>query len=470
MRVKIKSIPTVIGLSVLLLGLAAGVFLVQKGQNLFLKAGPELTPKQMKITNITDRSFSVSWITDAQTSGFLKYGTDQPENTAGDDRDQLSGKVDSFYIHHVTIKDLSPSTSYVFKIGSGDKIFDDNGQPYQTKTGPTISAPAPINDIAYGTVITSKGLPAEGDIVYLSVSGAVTQSVLTKSSGGWAIPLNLIRSSDLVQYLTYDKETTSEEIFVQGISETATATTLSGNDSPTPNIILGQHYDFRQTTPSANEIGSQTAVVPAPTSGFHGGIDLIPTSTPSLKPGASPTPTTPVQPLAPEARVLTVTNPKEGEEINTQTPAFIGLGPKGETVSLNVAPSSQSTSLVVPDSGGWNWTAPLPLSAGDYKLTASAGAGSQKLTVVRNFTVLAENESDLPAMVASPSATPSTKKLSPTPTQKLKPTPTATISGRTGLPSTQSGIPVSGNLTPTLVITIMGFVLLIGGVVLRYLL
>lgn len=76
MKGKIKTIPTLIALTLLLAGIAGGVLFIQQAPGWLLRASPEATPKQIKTTNVTGGSFSVSWITEGEVSGFLKYGTD----------------------------------------------------------------------------------------------------------------------------------------------------------------------------------------------------------------------------------------------------------------------------------------------------------------------------------------------------------------------------------------------------------
>ena len=124
MKLKFRQIkiPTLVGLLVLLVGVAAGVYFVQQSSSWLLRASPESKPKQVKLTNITDNSFVVSWITDEATTGFLRYSINNSfDQLAEDDRDQLSNKVTNFKSHHVTVKGLAPTTDYFFKIGSGKR-------------------------------------------------------------------------------------------------------------------------------------------------------------------------------------------------------------------------------------------------------------------------------------------------------------------------------------------------------------
>ena len=99
---------------------------------------------------------------------------------------------------------------------------------------------------------------------------------------------------------------------------------------------------------------------------------------------------------------------------------------------------------------GWNVLKVIWGSEWDQLLAKDKNGLLQKIT--RTFIVLASGESGLPAMTATPSgtATPS-------------PTPTSTTSGRTSMPSTTSGIPSSGYLTPTFIVFIMGFSLIFLG-------
>jgi len=93
---KALRLPTILGLFLVLGAIAGGVILIKQGPSLFIKASPTLTPNQLKITNVSDTSFTVSWLTEQSTSGFIKYGTDNNLSfTAADDRDQLSGKTGS---------------------------------------------------------------------------------------------------------------------------------------------------------------------------------------------------------------------------------------------------------------------------------------------------------------------------------------------------------------------------------------
>src|SRR3990170_7422878 len=134
-----KRIPTLLGIFLLLVGITGGVYLVELGpQSLTTRAGPEVTPSEVTITNITDHSFTVSWFTETAALGLVRYGT-QPsplDLSALDDRDTGQGSSHTSSTHHVTVENLSEQTTYYFELvsGTGSTSFTNNGQPYTITT------------------------------------------------------------------------------------------------------------------------------------------------------------------------------------------------------------------------------------------------------------------------------------------------------------------------------------------------
>lgn len=439
---KTPRVPTLIALIILLLGITFGVFFINRGLSFSVQARPEIAPQQVKTTNISESGFTVSWITEEAISGFISYGKDSNLSfTGADDRDQLSNNQGQFLTHHVTLRNLSPGTSYYFQINSGGKSFDNNGQAYQAVTAPKISSSPPANDMAYGTIINQSGSPAEGVIVYLSLPNVSPVSTLSKSSGSWVIPLNLARTVDLGSYAAYDKELAIEEIFVQGGSlGTSTAVTITKADSPVATLTLGQTYDFRKT-PAPEEPGRDSSLRG---SGFTG------------------------NPLVTPPATLSISNPTEKEDLNTTRPEFFGSGPVGETVTIEVKSDQVLTDRkLVKEDGTWSWVPPTDLAVGEHTITVSLPNGRK---IIRNFTVMAAEEGGALAFTATPSATLTpTVPVTPTPTTTLiltpTPTPTPTTAGRTSLPSTESGVPRPGLLTPTLMFTTMGIALIVFGLI-----
>ena len=446
---KEKKIPTFIGIAVLILGLFVGVFLVQNAQQWFLKAEQGVEPENVKITNVSENSFTLSWTTQKPVIGYVVYGeTTSLKFRTSDRRDPSEEK--SMTTHYVEIVGLKPQTKYYFKIGSG-KLYDNQGKPFEINTGPALSK-NPASDIAQGTVLKPDGTSAEGAFVYLKLPHAAPLSSYVTASGSFIVVLNNARTEDLSSYVTYDKEATVEEIFIQagpGLG-TATAVTTTKFDNPIPTIILGKSYDFReQQTPT--EPGSEEEKNLQEKS-ETGESNLPPASKFSLTPIGKATEST-------SAGELTITNPSINEKINTQKPEIIGTGSPGAKISITVESTRvQSGEVIADKDGDWDWEMPENLSTGEHTITASYTDPKGIIhKITRNFTVLAAGESNLPSIETSPSAT-------VIPTASPSATPIATEVGRTKMPSTQGGVPSPGLFLPTLLVFFSGILFLIFGI------
>lgn len=360
-----KKILIIISVLVLLLGVGAGVYLVQQGKISFLsRAGPTVIPQEVKITNISDNSFTVSWITpDKEIAGFIAYGDSaQLGQTAADDRDQI-GSLNSYFTHHVSLKNLSPQTKYFFKIGSGSKTYDQAGQPYEITTAPTTDSPPPLADPSFGTVVDQSGKNAAGALVYLTVANSTPLSSYTREDGNWLITLNNARSKDLSGYVTYKEKGDKEEIMVQaGSAGTAFGTADTSNDSPVPTITLGKSFVSRSAGFSLQQISTPSAAVLSP----------------------------PV-----------ITNPSPQENLPDAWPIFRGTGVPGQTLTITIRSNPMTATVAVGADGQWSYTPTTPLPPGKHTITVSIATSSgQPQSATQKFTVLAQAE--------TPAATPGT--------------------------------------------------------------
>lgn len=437
MRLKLSKIhfPTVLGLLILLVAIGVGVFLVQTRTKPNIGAEANQTPNQVRITNVTDTGFSVSWITSSEIFGNLIFGPESNsiKQTALDERDQLSGDTGSFPVHHVNVSSLKPSTKYYFKIESGGKQFDNQGKPFEVTTGKTLGTP-PAADPIYGTILSTAGTPAEGVVVYINVANAAPLSALAKTNGNWALSLSTARSTDLSSYLNYDTQATIVNLLVQGGKlGTAPAITTTTNDSPVPDITLGKSHDFR-TAAVANSTDSDDDQATDVT-----GFSLTSISSDSAS-------------IATPSGDVTLENPSfNGEVLNATQPAFIGSGPPGTVLAIEINSAETYTgSVTVNEDGEWEFSPPAGLEPGEHSITINyVDSGGLEQVLTRSFVVTAAGESTTPAITATPSAG------------------AATDSGRTSMPSTDSGIPTSGSTQVTLLMFLTGLGLLVGGLTVK---
>ena len=435
-----------VGIVLLVAVVVGGYFYIQTKTP---KVTQEVVPQNVRITNISDNKFSVSWITQSATSGLVEYGAvgEKLTTRANDDRDV--GETTGYQTHHVTIEGLQPGTQYAFRILSGDNLvrFDNNGSPYTTATGPVIGG-TPTSQNFYGDVTP----PSAGSIVYLTLPSSATVSTLVTESGNYAFTLSTIRSSDLRSYVAYDPAATVGSVMAASGKLESTVSVSLANSAPVPTITLGQDENFMNPalTPEVAQIQPQT------------------TTAPSASP--MPAPQQPsifnVEPLsgsdinAVSTTGITLLNPKEpGETLKTLRPEFRGTAPAKATLSIALKGQKAVSDTITAESDGtWSWAPVTDLKAGKQTVTVSTiGTGGTAQKVEREFTISTSTTGLDPAFVSSPSA--STKS-------SASPSASASATPRSGMPATDSGVPVTGVIENTLLTGALGIVIMVVGAVL----
>lgn len=204
------------------------------------------TPENVKISNVTQTQFTVSWITDVDEIGYILWGTNTNLlNEIGlDDRDQRYGtptiKDD---IHHVTVittpsMPIKSLTTYYYKIVSGTQTSAVDSITTGTET--TGGASNPVFGYIYRGTVTVPGL---GIIVYLNLAGTTSgisalRSFLIVSDGFWTDSPGNFRTSDLMTSFPYSSDD-NLCIYVEG-GNNATATLIQkiSESNPASDIIL----------------------------------------------------------------------------------------------------------------------------------------------------------------------------------------------------------------------------------------
>ncbi len=263
-----------------MVSLVIGLVFFSQGTGVFApRATPETTPKEVQISNVSDKGFTVSFITTEKTPGFIKYGEEPKKlsNQAGDERDQLKGTVSNYQVHYITVGGLKPNTTYYFTIGTASRAsFDNNGQPFKVTTAKKASTPPAARTI-YGSVVTKSGTPPQEAVVYVKVEGAGLLSSLVKKSGSWAVPLSRARTVDGSGYA---KISDDDVLVLMALSpenpDLTTINTTVGEFESGATITLGESDTQAKTTPSPSASPtSKPTMVPS--------ISLTPSATPSAK-------------------------------------------------------------------------------------------------------------------------------------------------------------------------------------------
>lgn len=434
-----RKIPTLLGL-LLLVGVVAGIIYYFQGQK--KAVSEDVVPQKVRITNVADNKFAVSWVTTRSTRGAVVYGAvgEKLNLRAHDERD--SGQTTTAHqTHHVVVEGLQPNTQYAFRIVSGEQesLFDNNGSPYTVTTGPVIAG-TPVSKNLYGAVELPSKQTAEGTIVYVSLPGGATASTLVSEVGNYALTLSTMRTSDLRSYVQFDPAATVATLTIESGQQQSTVTVSLANAEPVPKITLGQNADFRNLA-GVEQKPAVAEVVPQP-------------ETPSIFN---------VEPLQAENDInvvntttVSIVNPgTNGEVLATLRPEFRGMGPKATTLSIVIkGQKAVSETVVIENDGTWTFAPTTDLKIGRQTLTVSyIGAGGAEQKVEREFVIVAPTGGEV-AFVATPSAS-----------KKATPSPSALVaSPRAAMPATDSGVPVTGVVEYTIFMLVIGLGLVMAGI------
>ena len=207
----------------------------------------------IRVSNYSISSVTISWITDTVTDGSVKYGPSggalgEPQ---GDDRGSITDDT-----HYVTIIGLTPETDYDYQVVSGG-VSSSTGSFTTTKVG--AGTPYTI----YGYVYKQDGVtPAVGAIVYVTVTHSGTTSyplskLVTSSLGYWSLDLGNLKSpstNDVLGWSTGD----AISVFSQGAADgTGSADDTVSGDSPqriSPDISLPVFLSVFTATATSNGV------------------------------------------------------------------------------------------------------------------------------------------------------------------------------------------------------------------------
>lgn len=241
MKSEIK-IPTLLGLGVLILGLVAGIFLVTTSQILKSQAGQSATPKNVTVTNIAAEHVSIYWQTEQPAPGFVQAG---PSATLGltfvDDRDTKAPAPHK--IHFVTLTNLTPDTTYHYKINSGSETYP-KSETLTFKTAPSVTQ-GNLQPVI-GSVISPELQPVSEAIVTLEIPGAQTLSAVTKVAGNFVLPLSEIYNRQLTEGFQIEKANINAQLTVTDFINQSKITLELPMAGTLPPVTLGKDLDLSQ--------------------------------------------------------------------------------------------------------------------------------------------------------------------------------------------------------------------------------
>jgi hypothetical protein len=284
-------------------------------------------------------------------------------------------------------------------------------------------------------------------LVYADIGGYL-MSTQTSDTGNYVFQIGSARTNDLQSYVTIDPNQTLIQLSVQAVPDgVASAQIYPKSANPSPQIVIGQTYDFRNE-PANNSGDNPNSTLNLPSNTTQASKFNVSTGTDSQKPTS-----------------VILESLNEGETVTTNQPQFFGKGPEGTTITITVHSTNPvEANVQIPKSGSWSYAVPTNLEPGQHTITISwVDASGITRFLTRDFVVSA---SELPAFTASGSGATATPvpTIVPTPSPSLKPNttpapttkPTPVVTPAPTATVTAMPVPVTGDFTPTLLLFMMG--------------
>lgn len=394
-----KRIPTVFALFILIVGLVTTAILVQKGVFTTSRATPNEEPQNIKITNLTNNSFTVTFTTLDPTIAAVNMVSTDPQKVVYDFRNPGGGTP--FKSHFITVSDLKPETTYEFNIISNGTIYQENGKNF---TVTTARGNAPSNSNGYvlsGTILLPDGSPASDVLITATIPNSALVSTVTDNNGAYEIPTNLIRNPSHDQILTLVPGTTISISAIKG-NDVSTFSYQYQTGIKIPTIILSQNYSFI-TSEKEMEISTSSSLLTLPS-------DI-------KKPSE-----------------IKISTPKNNQSLTDIRPLFKGTAFPNTLVSISIQPNPISVQVRTDPNGNWAYRPAVTLTPGKHSITIQAPDNNGVTrTETNSFTIFASGsqiaESATPSATFTPTpTTPVTPTATPTPTIISNPTPTPIVS------------------------------------------
>lgn len=414
---KQKRIPTILALLIIGAGIGVTIYLDRFSQNTSTSAKTVSSPKDVHFTNINSSTFTISWMTDNPSAGWVEVSDDSGKRIFMDDLD--SDNIPRPRLTHYSIvNDLKENSNYQVKIIGGDSKCTNsaNCPSFSQQTGTKLTAKIDLPAIK-GKILADLNKTANGAIVYLLIEHFIPLSARTDSAGLWVIPLNNLRpqdpasvvnisDNDLVQISAY---LTSSQ-FTTGVTDIRSIR----QNLPIPPMQIGNSYNFTDLLSKQNLIASLN------NQSILGTQDQI------------------KQPNS----MMSILFPANDEDITVDTqPRFRGTGPKGGQLLITINSATQLGKVKVGNDGTWSWRPPYSLPPGTHYITLQGYDNAGKLiTQKRKFIVLKSGERVLGNATSSATLTPTNPAASPSSTPSpIAPSPTG-----------QTATPTITTITPTL--------------------
>lgn len=389
-----KRIPTLFGILLIIGGIGVTSFLARNTTLFTTRAGPTDVPQNVKVTNVSGSSFTVSYTTADTVLGSIVYGKTQSlSSTTVDQRDEKNGTIAPHNVHIFTISKLSPNSKYYFAIISGQTTYLENGKPYTVTTAPIIEGDIPFDMQITGNILSPDGSKVSEALIYTENPDLET-TVTVSENGKYTLHINTMRTKDLSAYAVISPDTLFRILITNG-SFSSHVLLNPEKTKEVPLVTMSKDYDFTAETIAASASASATL---------------------------SPLPvfSTAVTPKTSQVVSLQIITPKKDQGLSDQRPQFKGTAAPNSSVQVIIHSDVIQTQITADSYGNWTYRPDTPLAPGMHTISILSRDASGILKTVTQTFVVFQSGTQV-AEAATPSAT-----LTQTPTPTASPSPTLT--------------------------------------------
>ena len=402
---KQKKIPTLLALFLLFSAVGLTVYVDGSYQKLTTKAEDILAPTDVHISNITDNSLTVSFLTEKAVITSVSVSGEGIKSSFLDDLDN-DGKPRPRLTHIFTVKNLKVDREYKIRLFSGGQkcLYQEKCPEYIQKTGVFLPGTLELPPVK-GQILDQSEKPLENAMVYLLIGQASPLLGRSDRLGKWVIPLNNLRTQDFLSrpHLTVSSRVQLTVKINTSEYSSAVADIAAIKTGTLPSMQIGKRYNFLNT---ADDSQPQTVLGQQK----------------EIKSGAQ----------IPENGVGFLFPKFEMDATSDRLPNLRGVGIAGEKLKITVKSTPQSATVIVAADGSWIFRPKKTLDPGIHEVVIeSTDKYGRKVILSRQFAVLKSGEAVLgdatPSASLTPTATPSAEiSITPTSEPTLTPTPTET--------------------------------------------
>ncbi|MCS7091809.1 MAG: fibronectin type III domain-containing protein [Patescibacteria group bacterium] len=195
------------GVFLLLFGIASGITMLQQKVVFRLRADPKTEITQVWVTNINENSVTISWKTQAPSTGFVKFN----DVNSGSTKVALPNYTKPKIINSVEIESLSASSLYEFSIFVNGNEFKNKAWNFKTAQKAKDQVKSYFIN---GQIFSKDNEPIENAVILVYVSGSSPLSTISDYEGKWSIDISQARTQSLSNHIVMDEQKTVLDIKV----------------------------------------------------------------------------------------------------------------------------------------------------------------------------------------------------------------------------------------------------------------